>query len=176
MRRCFTIHEQIRVLSRFIERHTTDSVTGRTIEEEFELYRNHIKGLKVRFDHNFYQCYLCVCKWQVEHKTNVIPIGCVRYGNCVERAVLFKAVADKVGILASLVRGSNGFMWNEIPLNVSAKEYLSYDKAHLTFGVVDLMWDVGRIMIAGGKEADNYCGTRTSIRFKPKKTPLTKNE
>lgn len=89
--------------------------------------------------------------------SNIIPIGCVRHGGHVERSLLFKAIADKIGLPASLVRGDNEHMWNEVPMNVMARGRLQKHQKSITYGVVDLLMDVGKLMLVGSEEAKNYC-------------------
>lgn len=50
--------------------------------------------------------------------TNIIPLGYIRYGSYTERAMLFKILADKVGLPCALVRGSYGRSWVEISIPV----------------------------------------------------------
>lgn len=108
----------------------------------------------------------------MERESNVIPIGFVKCGRGIERAILFKTLADKIGLLASLVRGSNGFMWNEVPINMSVKEYIQYEKSAITFGIVDLIKDVGKVMPFGSMEADMYVGESSNVKFFPRKVPF----
>ncbi|XP_068991506.1 armadillo repeat-containing protein 3 [Neodiprion pinetum] len=48
--------------------------------------------------------------------TNVIPLGQLRVGSYLERALLFKVIADRVCLPAALVRGDYGKAWIEIAL------------------------------------------------------------
>lgn len=45
---------------------------------------------------------------------SVIPIGQLRVGSYLERALLFKAIADRICLPAALVRGEYGISWVEI--------------------------------------------------------------
>lgn len=45
---------------------------------------------------------------------SVIPIGQLRVGSYLERALLFKAIADRICLPAALVRGEYGISWIEI--------------------------------------------------------------
>lgn len=48
--------------------------------------------------------------------TNVIPLGQLRVGSYLERALLFKVIADKICLPAALVRGGYGISWIEIAI------------------------------------------------------------
>lgn len=113
---------------------------------------------------------------QVQRESNVVPIGWVKYGTGVERAILFKALADKIGLLASLVRGPNGFIWNEVPINMSVQDYVQYEKSEIKFGIVDLTNDVGQVMVAGSREANMYVGGNSYVQFSPVKIPLLRHK
>lgn len=47
-------------------------------------------------------------------ETSVIPLGLLRVGSYLERAFLFKVIADRIHLPAALVRGEYGKVWNEI--------------------------------------------------------------
>ncbi|EZA54728.1 Armadillo repeat-containing protein [Ooceraea biroi] len=52
-----------------------------------------------------------------EHlETNIIPLGQLRVGSYLERALLFKAMADRLCLPVALVRGEYGISWVEIAL------------------------------------------------------------
>ena len=58
-----------------------------------------------------------------ELKSNIIPIGKIRLGTFYHRALLFKVLADKLCIRASLERGDYNRAWNTVALkeeNVSS--------------------------------------------------------
>lgn len=48
--------------------------------------------------------------------TSVIPLGQLRVGSYLERAVLFKVLADKICLPTALVRGEYGTSWVEIAI------------------------------------------------------------
>lgn len=63
---------------------------------------------------------------------NVIPLGMVKYGGAVERAVLFKGLADQIGLPCSLVRSVDGrVLFNEIPLPIAMKR-VSFFECYLS--------------------------------------------
>lgn len=57
---------------------------------------------------------------------------------------------------ATLVRG-NGIYWNEVPIvNTEPFDAPERDK-HVAFYVVDLMNDIGGLMLVGSDKANLYC-------------------
>lgn len=50
-------------------------------------------------------------------ETSVIPLGQLRVGSYLERALLFKAIADRICLPAALVRGEYGVSWIEIAVS-----------------------------------------------------------
>lgn len=94
-----------------------------------------------------------------KRRGTVIPVSRIRTTNSIHRAMLFKAVADKVGIPSTLIDGQNGTMWNQVPITVRASEK---ESTCLLYGVVDLMGKIGyigKILLVGSKDADTYCRT-----------------
>jgi hypothetical protein len=47
-------------------------------------------------------------------ENNIVPLGLLRVGSSLERSLLFKVIADRIGLPASLVRGRYGKSWVEI--------------------------------------------------------------
>nr|XP_031835804.1 armadillo repeat-containing protein 3 [Nomia melanderi] len=47
-------------------------------------------------------------------ETSVVPLGMLRVGSYLERALLFKVIADRVHLPAALVRGEYGKAWIEV--------------------------------------------------------------
>ncbi|XP_067010332.2 armadillo repeat-containing protein 3 [Anabrus simplex] len=99
-------------------------------------------------------------------ETNIIPLGYIRIGLHLERAVLFKVLADKIGLLCSLVRGQYGISWVEVailqpdppgeefPLPITDLPIRLIRTNH----IVDLMENIGSLMPIGSYEATVYCG------------------
>lgn len=56
-------------------------------------------------------------------ETSVIPLGMLRFGSYLERALLFKVLADRIALPASLVRGSYGTSWIEIAVPVTTVRF-----------------------------------------------------
>ncbi|XP_059674877.1 armadillo repeat-containing protein 3 isoform X2 [Gavia stellata] len=59
---------------------------------------------------------LHISEIEFELKCNVVPIGKVKKGTFYHRALLFKVIADRIGIGCSLVRGKYNRAWNEVKL------------------------------------------------------------
>ncbi|KAI8038417.1 hypothetical protein M5D96_008315 [Drosophila gunungcola] len=102
---------------------------------------------------------------QVLH-TNFIPLGMVRSGCQFERAVLFKGLADQIGLPCTLQRSVDGRMlYNEVPLPVEPEKDVHCDKKTLKFmpwrmlrptHVVDLMYNVGDLYPMQSRQALQY--------------------
>ncbi|KAE8596019.1 hypothetical protein XENTR_v10015941 [Xenopus tropicalis] len=88
-------------------------------------------------------------------KSNVIPIGKIKKGTFYHRALLFKVLADRVGISSCLIRGEYGRAWNEVRLTGSLQEITRGLPPPKTY-VVDLMFEPGRLLVHGSADADNY--------------------
>ncbi|XP_075683674.1 armadillo repeat-containing protein 3 isoform X2 [Rhinoderma darwinii] len=89
-----------------------------------------------------------------ELKCNVIPIGKIKKGIFYHRALLFKAIADRIGIGCCLTRGDYGRAWNEVKLLNDS--ICAGTKAPPETYIVDLMYEPGRLMKHGSVEADHY--------------------
>ncbi|XP_050660009.1 armadillo repeat-containing protein 3 isoform X2 [Macaca thibetana thibetana] len=130
------IKEQIEVLAKYVAEKMGGKITKEKIPDfSWEL---HISELKFQL------------------KSNVIPIGHVKKGIFYHRALLFKALADRIGIGCSLVRGEYGRAWNEVMLqNESRKGVIGGLPAPEVY-VVDLMFHPGGLMKLRSREADLY--------------------
>lgn len=137
---------------------------------------------------------------KLEAKSNVLPIGLVKHGTFYHRALLFKALCDRIGLgPVSLVRGEYNRAWNEIEVSklcvlgpqsngttsksrsagkgnrasVAAKltagstpddiefdprQYgtLTDEDSGFKVGIIDLMYQPGRIMELGSVESREY--------------------
>ncbi|KAM6215306.1 armadillo repeat-containing protein 3 isoform 2-T2 [Rhynchocyon petersi] len=105
--------------------------------------------------HEFsWELHISELKFQL--KSNVIPIGQIKKGIFYHRALLFKALADKIGVGCSLVRGEYGRAWNEVKLmDKSRKGVFGCLPPPETY-IVDLMFYPGELMKLKSKEADLY--------------------
>ncbi|XP_040288957.1 armadillo repeat-containing protein 3 [Bufo bufo] len=89
-----------------------------------------------------------------ELKCNVIPIGRIKKGIFYHRALLYKAIADRLGIGCSLTRGDYGRAWNEVKL--LSDSIHAGTKAPPETYIVDLMYQPGHLMKPGSVETDHY--------------------
>lgn len=64
-------------------------------------------------DHQL-ECHLNEIKQDIG--TNIVPLGQLRVGSYLERALLFKVIADQICLPVALVRGDYGKAWIEIAL------------------------------------------------------------
>ncbi|XP_071341519.1 armadillo repeat-containing protein 3 isoform X2 [Trachinotus anak] len=97
--------------------------------------------------------HLSELKFQLQ--SNVIPIGMIRRGIYCHRALLFKCLADCIGISSTLVRGEYNRAWNEVLLfsgNPSSKGRSSQPCRF----IVDLMHQPGNLLAANTPAAVQY--------------------
>uniref|UniRef100_W8B7J1 Armadillo repeat-containing protein 3 n=1 Tax=Ceratitis capitata TaxID=7213 RepID=W8B7J1_CERCA len=97
---------------------------------------------------------------------NFIPIGMVRSGCQFERAILFKALADQIGLPCTLQRAVDGhLLFNEMPLPVEIEHDPHCDKKTMKFmpwrmlrptHIVDLMFNVGELYPIQSRQALQY--------------------
>ena len=100
---------------------------------------------------------LSISELKYELKSNVVPIGQVKSGTFYHRAILFKALADRVAISCSLVRGDYNRAWNvvlipENPQTVGGRNVQFPPQKY----VVDLMHHPGHLMADDSQEAVQY--------------------
>ncbi|XP_017054394.1 uncharacterized protein LOC108096945 [Drosophila ficusphila] len=98
--------------------------------------------------------------------TNFVPLGMVRSGCQFERAILFKGLADQIGLPCTLERSVDGRMlFNEVPLPLEQDKDVHCDKKTLKFmpwrmlrptHVVDLMYNVGELYPMQSRQALQY--------------------
>ncbi|XP_066534229.1 armadillo repeat-containing protein 3 isoform X2 [Hoplias malabaricus] len=86
-------------------------------------------------------------------KSNIIPIGKIKKGTYYHRALLYKALADRIGVSCSLVRGEYNRAWNEVLLS-SPKKPGSYPQFQRY--IIDLMHQPGNLMKCGSPAATQY--------------------
>jgi len=98
---------------------------------------------------------LPISQLKFDMKTNVIPIGMIKAGIHYHRALLFKALADRIAVHCSLVRGEYNRAWNEVMLtdDDDAPGAPTFPpKAY----IVDLIHSPGRLMRSDSGDAINY--------------------
>ncbi|XP_005153028.2 armadillo repeat-containing protein 3 isoform X2 [Melopsittacus undulatus] len=99
---------------------------------------------------------LHISEIQFELKCNVVPIGKVKKGTFYHRALLFKAIADRIGIGCSLVRGKYNRAWNEVKLVDDSPQGITGLLLPPREYIVDLMFEPGHLIKEGSVEADQY--------------------
>ncbi|KAJ8418735.1 hypothetical protein AAFF_G00002340 [Aldrovandia affinis] len=82
---------------------------------------------------------------KLELQSNVIPIGKIKRGTFYHRALLFKALADRIGVSCSLVRGGYNRAWNEVRLTEGPAKAPGCYLRPLTY-IVDLMHTPGTLL------------------------------
>lgn len=84
-------------------------------------------------------------------------MGLIHTPSYTHRALLFKALADKVGIPATLCRSRTGKLYNEVYIaeRITAENDMPGEKVTIQ-GVVDLVEEIGHIYPCGSKEANKY--------------------
>ncbi|XP_061165176.1 armadillo repeat-containing protein 3-like isoform X2 [Saccostrea echinata] len=90
-----------------------------------------------------------------ELKSNVIPIGKIKAGIHVHRALLFKALADRIALPCSLTRGEYNRAWNEVMLP-ETQEQPGGQKFPPCCFLVDLIHQPGQLLKSDSPEAVTY--------------------
>ncbi|XP_069047128.1 armadillo repeat-containing protein 3 isoform X3 [Lepisosteus oculatus] len=90
-----------------------------------------------------------------ELKSNIVPIGKIKKGIFYHRALLFKALADRIGINCSLVRGDYNRAWNEVAI-VEGSPKVPGPRLQPKTYIVDLIHRPGRLMKNSSPEAIQY--------------------
>lgn len=115
-----------------------------------------------------------IAELKLKHSSNTLPIGSIEVGIWYHRALLFKAIADRIGLSCGLVRGDFNRAWNTIEMGKD-KVIQLYEATALpgeveemkkvlegvTLGedvtcIVDLVHNPGKIMVLGTKSAEGY--------------------
>uniref|UniRef100_W5LNM7 Armadillo repeat containing 3 n=1 Tax=Astyanax mexicanus TaxID=7994 RepID=W5LNM7_ASTMX len=118
-----------------------------------KLVCNAMGGLvDIEEQHNF-PWELHISELKIELQSNIIPIGMIKKGTYYHRALLFKALADRIGVNCSLVRGDYNRTWNEVLLS-SPRKTGFYPQPQCY--IVDLMHEPGNLM---------KCGTPAAIQY-----------
>lgn len=100
------------------------------------------------------------------YHSTYIPLGSVRSGIYFERAVLFKCLADQVGLPVTLQRSVDGrILFNELPLPVELEYDPHCDKKSMNFmpwrmlrptHIIDLMYNIGDLYPIQSRQALQY--------------------
>ncbi|XP_060228364.1 armadillo repeat-containing protein 3 isoform X2 [Meriones unguiculatus] len=130
------IKEQIEALAKYV----ADKMGGKIPKEKLSDFS--------------WELHISELKYQL--KSNVIPIGYIKKGIFYHRALLFKALADKIGVGCCLVRGEYSRGWNEVTLLNEARKGLRGNLPPPEEYIVDLMFHPGTLMKLRSREADLY--------------------
>ncbi|XP_052584816.1 armadillo repeat-containing protein 3 isoform X1 [Peromyscus californicus insignis] len=130
------IKDQIETLAKYV----ADKMGGRIPKEKLSdfSWELHISELKFQL------------------KSNVVPIGYIKKGIFYHRALLFKALADKIGVGCCLVRGEYSRAWNEVKLLNEGRKGVTGSLPPPEEFIVDLMFHPGALLKLRSKEADLY--------------------
>ncbi|XP_033742747.1 armadillo repeat-containing protein 3-like isoform X4 [Pecten maximus] len=130
-----SVHEQVTTLARFVAEKMGGSIEkGQLTNFSWELPIGQIK---------------------FELKSNVVPIGKIKTGIHIHRALLFKALADQIAVPCTLTRGEYNRAWNEIMLPDSDPTP-GAPKFPPRAYIVDLIHDPGHLMKSDTPEAITY--------------------
>lgn len=139
----------------------TKSILPKTnIKEQIEALAQYVAGkmggdnLQTKLQNFSWELHISELKFQL--KSNVIPIGYIKKGTFYHRALLFKALADRIGVGCSLVRGEYGRAWNEVMLMNESLKGVIGGLPPLEGYIVDLMFSPGRLMKLRSREAELY--------------------
>ncbi|XP_056593979.1 armadillo repeat-containing protein 3 [Triplophysa dalaica] len=97
---------------------------------------------------------LHISKLKLEINSNIIPIGKIKKGIYFHRALLFKVLADRIGLRCSLVRGQYNRAWNEILLINGPKKPYGYTRPENY--IIDLIHQPGNLMKSNSAAALAY--------------------
>lgn len=128
------LETKIRILAEYVDALLSGPEENATIPQQIHTFKTHIESIKTNLG------------------TNLIPVGFLRMGFHCERALLFKAIGDQCCIPCSLVRGTRKVYWNEV-----ASLETNQEETILKFYVVDLMNNIGNLLLVGSREANQYC-------------------
>ncbi|NWS17794.1 ARMC3 protein, partial [Pachyramphus minor] len=99
---------------------------------------------------------LHISEIEFELKCNIVPIGKIKKGTFYHRALLFKVIADRIGIGCSLVRGKYNRAWNEVKLVDDSPKGIAGLLLPPQEYIVDLMFEPGFLIKQGSAKADQY--------------------
>lgn len=98
---------------------------------------------------------LSISQLKYELKSNILPIGRIDRGIHYHRALLFKVLADRIGLSCTLTRGEYNRAWNEILLT-DDNDNPELPRFPPKPYIVDLIHKPGDLLLSGSPEAINY--------------------
>ncbi|XP_036143414.1 uncharacterized protein LOC105837002 [Monomorium pharaonis] len=140
---------RVKMLARFVARQMSgvDSTGTKCIDRQLEV---HLKQIKESLE------------------TSVIPLGQLRVGSYLERALLFKTIADRICLPTALVRGEYGVSWIEVAIpqvisTIQDCRLTTYPiKLIKPNFIVDLMDSPGDLIPIGSSRSKLYCIKKTT--------------
>ncbi|KAM6167119.1 LOW QUALITY PROTEIN: armadillo repeat-containing protein 3-like [Erethizon dorsatum] len=107
------------------------------------------KILKDKIPDFSWELHISELKFQL--KSNVIPIRYIKKGIFYHRALLFKPLADRIGIGCSVVRGKYGRAWNEVKVVDLSRKGVTGGLPVPDHYTIGLMFHPGGLMKLGGR-------------------------
>ncbi|XP_077592555.1 armadillo repeat-containing protein 3 isoform X1 [Stigmatopora nigra] len=98
---------------------------------------------------------LHICLLRSKMQCNVVPIGVINKGFYCHRALLFKYLADCIGLRCTLVRGEYNRAWNEVLLSKEDPASNGLSSQPCCY-IVDLMHQPGRFLKSHSPAAFRY--------------------
>ncbi|KAJ8735867.1 hypothetical protein PYW07_007487 [Mythimna separata] len=131
-----------------------------------EFVAEQMSGLSQENDCSLPSVDLYLADLMTELASPILGLGFVKAGGALERALLFKVLADRLGLPCALFRTSSSYAWCEVAVpELDAEDEVDREKPHVfpagllrTNYVVDLIVKPGRLLPRGGREARHYCG------------------
>ncbi|KAM3967861.1 LOW QUALITY PROTEIN: armadillo repeat-containing protein 3 [Aphomia sociella] len=140
-----------------------------------EFVAEQMSGLSQERDCSMPSVHLHLSDLMIDLNSKVIGLGWVRCGGALERALLYKVLADRIGLPCALYRTSSAHAWCEVAVPESSVEHEEKEE-NFPAGllrvnyVVDLMIRPGRLL-RGGFEARQVCGPVCSPPYTAGKVP-----
>ncbi|CAG9136801.1 unnamed protein product [Plutella xylostella] len=158
--------------------HEVSTTLKSRAEQLAEFVVEQMCGLTEERDCSMLSVDLHLADLMLDLNTSVLPLGHVRCGGPLERALLYKALADRVAVPCALCRGGGG-AWCEVAVPESDPDedeiipgtaLRGYPAGLLRVNyIVDL--ERGRLVRAGGADAQRVCGVTCSQRYVAGKSP-----
>lgn len=101
---------------------------------------------------NSFHHHLDLAELQASTDSNVVPLGSIKKGTYQHRALLFKVLADHLGINSTLERGTYGRYWNTVMLVNECGQTRQC--------VIDLLRSPGELLSEGSQQAQRYKGVQ----------------
>ncbi|XP_069561620.1 armadillo repeat-containing protein 3 [Brachyistius frenatus] len=102
-----------------------------------------------------FQWVLHLSELKIQLQSNVVPIGLITEGIYGHRALLFKSLADYIGLSCSLVRGEYNRAWNEVLLFSGDPSNYQHSSQPCRY-IVDLMHQPGSLLAVNTAAAVQY--------------------